>query len=165
LGHQEVHGAGVDGADQPLVGAHSRRRSGLYAFLPTRWLACMRRSCNPSGLWAWAACVGDAADPIPSMAAARCNFAPSGVETCWGETPGWLRGKGEVSMCVLLTHCVVRTRAAVGRHCCTHRTSAPHKSSSRAPHRLLASSGGYMGCLGIRCGSLPLSSRGFAISM
>jgi hypothetical protein len=28
-----------------------------------------------------------------------------------------LRGQGEVSMCVLLTHSMVRTRTAVGRRC------------------------------------------------
>jgi hypothetical protein len=82
---------------------------------------------------------------LPRWATSR-----SRVDTCWGETSGWLRGQAEVSRCVLSTHCMVRTRAAVGRRC-THRTSAAQKSSSRAPHRLLAPAGGYMECLGIQC--------------
>jgi hypothetical protein len=42
-----------------------------------------------------------------------------------------LRGQGEVSMCFLLAHGMVRTHAVWGERC-THRTSAPQKSSSRS---------------------------------
>jgi hypothetical protein len=100
---------------------------------------------------------------LPRWATSR-----SRVDTCWGETSGWLRGQAEVSRCVLSTHCMVRTRAAVGRRC-THRTSAAQKSSSRAPHRLLAPAGGYMECLGIQCvfcrSDPPSHPRGVSIQL
>jgi hypothetical protein len=58
-----------------------------------------------------------------------------------------------VSMCVLLTHSMVRTRAAVGRRC-THRTSAPQSRAvdeSRAPQRVLVSAGTRSAWSGRRC--------------
>jgi hypothetical protein len=82
----------------------SSRRGGGHASCTrmTRWFSRSHGCCFRRTRW------------IPGLvpAAALCNFAPSSVDTCWGETSGWLRGQGEVSMCVMWTHSMVRTRAA-----------------------------------------------------
>jgi hypothetical protein len=109
------------------------------------------RSCPTSRSWCISMLVGGllTADAVACMLAVILHCIPVSfrhrlpryatslprVDTCWGGTSGWLRGQGEVSRCFLLTHCMVRTRAAVGRRRCIPRTSAPQKSSSRAPHR------------------------------
>jgi hypothetical protein len=90
--------------------------------------------------------------PVP-----RCIFLPRASKRA--AVKGWLWGQGEVAMCVLLSHSMVRTRDAVGRRC-THRMSAPRAIVWSAPQRLLVSAGVGMGCLGLRCvfcGSEPPS--------
>jgi hypothetical protein len=70
-------------------------------------------SCIPSGLRAWAECAWDAAHPLCSVTGCRAMHLRSLVRRSllgWnGGCHSWLRGQGEVSMCVMLTHSMVRT--------------------------------------------------------
>jgi hypothetical protein len=86
--------------DRPLVGCAAFRMPiwGLYVFTRRGTLArvllppyvvdtrCVGDLALPLGCGLGAECARHAAHPslVPSPGAARCNFAPSSVETCWG---------------------------------------------------------------------------------
>ena len=98
---------------------------------------------------------------VPSPAAALCIFASSSVEMCWGEGLA-VGGQGEVSMWVLLTHIMARTRAAVGR--CLHiERVLIEQSSGRHPNgcwrQLVWGWGAWGSAASSGQASHPLSSR------
>jgi hypothetical protein len=75
------------------------------------------------------------------------------LRSLWrGDTTSWLRGQGEVSLCVT-THSMVRTRSAVGDVVHIERVLLRSRASCLVglAQRLLASAGGYMECLVIHC--------------
>ena len=64
-----------------------------------------------------------------------------------GRYHSWLRDQGEVSLCVLLTHSMARTRAAVGRRLFTSNECSEIEQSGTPP----AAGWWIHGVAGIRC--------------
>jgi hypothetical protein len=100
------------------------------------------------------------------------NFAPSASNVLGGGEISWLAagpGRG-VYVCPVDPPPGPALRwGDVARDVAIECSSEVEQSSIRAPHRLLASSGGFMGCLGFCCvfciSEPPLSSRDLPISM
>jgi hypothetical protein len=167
-----VNDAGVDGADPARPAsrwAAFECRSGVCShgrcFRHTRWIPVEWVSLHSL----WAVGLGLVCPGRGSSASFRHRLPRLQLRSLvlgWrGRYHSWFRDQGEVSLCVLLTHSMVMTRAAVGRVVHIERLLL----RSRAPHRLMASAGGCMGCLRIRCvvcGSEPLSHpRGVPIQL
>jgi hypothetical protein len=143
-------------------------------FRRTRWISGVCHLVLPLGCGLGLSMPGTRLTrSVPSAAAALCNFAPSSVETCWGG-----RGRYHTAGCGARARCscvsclpTAWSGPALRWGRCTHRTTCSSESSSfsRARHRLLASAGGYLDCLGIQCvlcGSEPRSHpRGVPIQL